>query len=379
MAVPSFTPGDAYRLAWETLMVLVVFYIAVGVALHWRARRLVRVTRYEPPEGISPAAAAFLNDGGEYERPFAAALVSLAAKGYVQILQTPVWVTLEKLKAADSRLPPEESIVFSSIFPSDDINTYSFSGGDSDRLFAAYKFFRTTLSEIMTAELVSDHEMIWTFGLSFSLLVLVLLAISMPEFGNNLQWGSIAFMCILIFFGGTCFIAALRVWPATLLKLRSFFPGSRRPKSPLTWNDGIPFLLTVYAFAGFMFLAVLASTRFALVAAGACAINVFARYFLNAPTSSGRKALAELQAFREFLSRADADRLDHENEPGKTPQTLEPNIAFAVALGVEHGWGEEFAGNLLELIQVNQAYSPPGEFPVSDNRPTDLDLFGRNK
>lgn len=31
-------------------------------------------------------------------------------------------------------------------------------------------------------------------------------------------------------------------------------------------------------------------------------------------------------------------------------------MPFAVALGVEHGWGEEFVGNILELLEVDQAY-----------------------
>ncbi len=379
MPIPPDAPADAYRLAWEALLALSVFYILVSIALRWRAQRPVRVTRYEPPQGITPAVAAFLNEGGRYERPFAAALVSLAAKNYIQILQTPVWVTLEKLRTGDAQLPPDESVVLSSLFPSDDINSYSFSGRDSDRLFAAYRLFRATLREMMTAEFVSSHVGIWALGLAYSVTVLALIAISMPKFGNGLQLGSIGFMGILIFFGGTCFIAALRVWPATMLKLTSFMPGTSRPKSPLTWNDGIPILLTIYALVGFMFLAVLSSTKFAFVAVAVVAINVFARYFLNAPTSSGRMVLTELRSFREFLSRTDADRLNHENEPGKTPQKLEPFIAYAVALGVERGWGEEFVGNLLEMLQVNQAYSPPGSLSVPDSRPTDLNLFDRKR
>ena len=140
---------------------------------------------------------------------------------------------------------------------------------------------------------------------------------SMPELGNGLPLGSVGFLGILIFFGGSCFIAALRVWPATLLKLMSFMPGGRRPKRPLTWNDGISVLLTVYSLTGFMFVAVLTSTKFALLVAAVVAVNVFSRFFLNAPTISGRKALTELRAFREFLSRADSDRLDHCERAGE--------------------------------------------------------------
>jgi Predicted membrane protein (DUF2207) len=142
-------------------------------------------------------------------------------------------------------------------------------------------------------------------------------------------------------------------------------------------NDAIPILLTGTAMVGFMFLAVLTSTKFAGLAAAALALNVLSRYFLNAPTSAGRRTLAELWAFREFLSRADADRLNHQNQPGKTPLTLEPYTPYAVALGIEHGWGEEFAGNILDLLQVDQAYSATGKLPAPDDPPAVLKLFNR--
>jgi hypothetical protein len=179
MPIGSDAPADAYVFAWSALLAIFVFFILMGLALRRRTGRLVRVTRYEPPQGISPATAAFLDRGGRCERAFAAALVSLAAKGYLQILKTADWVTLEKLKAADAQLPPEESVVLSSLFPSD-FNTYSFSSSDSDRLFATYRRFRATLSDMVIPELASSHLVIWLLGFAYSLTILVLIAMGMP-------------------------------------------------------------------------------------------------------------------------------------------------------------------------------------------------------
>ena len=69
--------------------------------------------------------------------------------------------------------------------------------------------------------------------------------------------------------------------------------------------------------------------------------------------------IEELKNFREFLSRADADRLNRENDPGRTPEVLEKYSAYAIALNVEHAWGEEFTGNLLEILQFDRAYDVP--------------------
>jgi hypothetical protein len=86
-----------------------------------------------------------------------------------------------------------------------------------------------------------------------------------------------------------------------------------------------------------------------------------------------------LRGFREFLSRADADRLDHENQPGKSPNALERYTPYAVALGVERGWGEEFAGNLLQLLLLDKAYSSHTDFLKVDNQGTELKILNRKK
>jgi hypothetical protein len=88
---------------------------------------------------------------------------------------------------------------------------------------------------------------------------------------------------------------------------------------------------------------------------------------LEASTNEGRKTIEELRNFREFLSPADADRLNRENDPGATPAILEKNSSCAVALSVDRAWGEEFTGNLLGLLQFNEAYNMPApKSPLSD-------------
>jgi hypothetical protein len=378
MPVTPDAPAQLYTIAWVGLLAIFILYIVVGVALRWPVQRTVRVTRYDPPQGISPAVAAFLVESGRCERSFAAALVSLATKGFLQILQKADWVTLEKLRDVDLQLPAEESAVLSFLFPSV-INTYSFNGSDTSRLFETYTHFRQIVHDIVTPELMSTHGVLWLVGLIYSLTALEPIVFAMPRFGNGLSLPSIGFLIVVIFVGGSCFVAALRVWPGTLRKVISLFPGRGHRRRPFNLNDAIPIILTATALFGFMFAAILTSTRLAGLVAAALAMNVFSRQLMNAPTIAGRKTLSELRAFREFLSRTDADRLDHLNEPGKTPGMLDRYIPYALALGVEDGWGEEFTGNLLELLQVDQAYSTSGKFPASDNRPYVLKLFDRNR
>ena len=378
MQVAADAPAQLYAIAWYGLLAIAVFYAAVGIALRWRPKRSIRVTRYEPPEGISPAVAAFLVESGRCERSFAAALVSLAAKEYLRISQKGDTVTLEKVHDPDVQLPPEETAILSFLFPAG-VDSYTFNATDSFRLLASYRDFRAAVHTIVTSGWMSTHVVIWLVGLCYSLIVLEPIVFAMHGIGHDMPWGSFIFAGLLILVGCTSFIAALRVWPGLLRKLSTILPGNRTPRLPLNMNDAIPFFLTGTAAFGFILLSVLTSTRLALLLAAALAMNVISWHLMNAPTSAGRRALAELNAFREFLSRTDSDRLNRQNQPGKTPRTLEIYSGYAVALGVERGWGEEFATTILDLIQAEEAYSPPINIPQPDNSPITLDLFDRKK
>ena len=83
-------------------------------------------------------------------------------------------------------------------------------------------------------------------------------------------------------------------------------------------------------------------------------------HLLKAPTAKGRKLLRELTGFREFLARAESDRLARNNQADSTPESLELNVAYAVALDVERGWGEQFAEDLIEMLRFDEAIAVKG-------------------
>jgi uncharacterized membrane protein len=82
-------------------------------------------------------------------------------------------------------------------------------------------------------------------------------------------------------------------------------------------NDAVPVILIGPIFLGFSFLAYWTSLKFVTLAVPLIIINFVFQHLLEAPSKEGRKTIAELKNFREFLSRADADRLNRENEPGR--------------------------------------------------------------
>jgi hypothetical protein len=355
MSLPSQILSQPYPLAWMGVLILLAYYAVVAIILRWKPQRNVQVIRYEPPQGISPAVAAFLWENGRCERAFAAALISLAARGDINIQQKKDWFILERLRKPGAELPPEEATLFASVFPSA-LNTYSFNGAEYHRLCGSYREFRSTVEGIAEPALISPHLVLWFFGVAYSVEMPLTVAFAVPNLVHKASAPSLVFCGLVTLLGGSCLVAAVRVWPATLRKLASFLPFDGRPSRPLNLNDFVPVYLTATALIGFAFLASFISTQFALLTTALVFVHAVALHLLEAPTAAGRKLLAELDGFREFLSRADADRLNRENKPGRTPQTLEEYSAYAVALNVEHAWGEELTDELMELLQFEQAY-----------------------
>jgi hypothetical protein len=223
-------------------------------------------------------------------------------------------------------------------------------------LSQTYEKFSKTMDAIAEPRLMSPHSFLWYGGIAYSLFALAYLFYSVPVFSEIASVGSVVYLSIFIFLGGSAFVAAVRAWPPTLQKIASFFRRDGRPARSLDFADLPPIVLAASSLLGFGFLGALTSARFALLLTCLFCVNVIFKELLEAPTNAGRAVLAKLAGFREFLARADAGRPNRENQPGETPETLKKYTSYAVALDVEHGWGEEFTENLLEMLQFDLTY-----------------------
>lgn len=88
-------------------------------------------------------------------------------------------------------------------------------------------------------------------------------------------------------------------------------------------------------------------------------LHAFYIYLLRAPTPKGRLLLDQLMGFKLYLEVAEQEDLDRAHPPEKTPELFERFLPFAVALGVEQAWAEQFAQVFAKLgDQQGAAYKP---------------------
>ena len=74
----------------------------------------------------------------------------------------------------------------------------------------------------------------------------------------------------------------------------------------------------------------------------AAAISGIGFSWLKAPTPVGRKAMDDIEGFRQYLGVAEEDRLNAMNPPDKTPELFEKFLPYAVALDVQNAWAKKF-------------------------------------
>jgi uncharacterized membrane protein YgcG len=97
-------------------------------------------------------------------------------------------------------------------------------------------------------------------------------------------------------------------------------------------------------------------------------------YLMKSPTKRGRALMDKLAGFELYLSVAEKDDLNIAHPPELTPALFERYLPFAIALGVENEWAEQFASALSRLeMAKRQTYSP--RWYQGDFNPHALDHF----
>ena len=107
----------------------------------------------------------------------------------------------------------------------------------------------------------------------------------------------------------------------------------------------------------------------AVIYGGIIALHVLFGYLLKAPSKRGRLLLDKLDGFKLYLEVAEKDALELRHPPEKTPELFEKYLPFAIALGVEQAWAEQFTEVFARLAAAGGTpYSPhwySGDFSSS--------------
>lgn len=122
-------------------------------------------------------------------------------------------------------------------------------------------------------------------------------------------------------------------------------------------------LLPSIVISGLLLLVIVSTGNFVpLVLAfygGVIVLHIIFAYLLKAPSGRGRGLMDKLEGFKLYLEVAEKDDLALRHPPEMTPELFEKYLPFAIALGVEQEWAEQFSQVFARMEATKRAaYNP---------------------
>ncbi len=290
------------------------------------------VPLYEPQDNLSPAGMRFLERMGFDEKVFTAAILGLAAKGYLiieqdkhtyRLLRKPGYGTDESQLYADEKLLAQKLFAEGGKVELTEHNSI---------VRGAQKGLETALDTAMEKKyFVTNQRYLWS-GIGLTALTVVALTVMSGDatavFMGIWLTGWSAGVSVLM-------VMVFRAWKAALSGAGAIFGALFITLFSLPFLGG-------EAFGTFWLWYTVGTLPVVIIFAG-IGLNVLFHYLLKAPTLAGRSLMNRVEGFRMFLQAVDGDRINRMASPAKTPELFERFLPYALALGVEHAWAQQFS------------------------------------
>ncbi|MBI1986591.1 MAG: DUF2207 domain-containing protein, partial [Rhodospirillales bacterium] len=340
-------PGSAEKAATAirdnlTLVAAVIGLLLVIAYYLWAWDRVGRdpkagtiVPLFGPPEGFSPAATRTLVRMGTDDKAFAAAVVSMAVKGYLKIDEKSGGFAVQRVSDDDSMLSPGEKALARKLCPSR--AWVEISVTNHKRISDTKKALEAKLKQELHKIYFNTNRRYLIPGAALTVLTIVAVALASADTATVFIVGFLAVW--------------LSVWTSAVLGfIMASVHGWRTALSGRLKDVSAAIVVTAFAVGflagevmGVFFLAEATSpAAAAILLATALMIPLFYG-LLKAPTLKGRRILDEIEGFKMYLSTAEKERLETLRPPEDTPELFEKYLPYALALGVENQWSERFA------------------------------------
>ncbi len=332
-----------------TLLVLIYYFIAWIIAGR-DPRKGTIIPLYEPPDNLSPAALRFITEMGYDHHVFAAAVISMAVKGYLTVKEHDGEYTLKRTETDESGLSPEEKKIAAKLFKGKD--SIKLETDNHSKIAGAIKSLKTSLSLTYEKQYFVKNLVYFVPGLLLSLAVLIVSFILIIRESPEI------FILIWLAFwtAGVVFLVSRVVlaWRQVHGSTGSRVLGSASALFLTVFS--IPFVAAELFVLGYYLT--IGPVWILVILLGVMALNYLFYRLLKAPTRAGRKLLDKIEGFRLYLTVAERDRLEMVQAPVKDVATFERFLPYALALGVENSWAEYFAGVLNVRGDSAGSYSP---------------------
>ena len=320
---------------------LFVYYLIAWVWIGPDHKPGAFVARYEPPEGISPAAARYIATGTTDGRTFAAVIAQLAVHGCIRVESENGKYRLSRLmsdRSAEAALAPEEKFILALLF--EDGPEIVLSGAMDQRNVAQNNRYVAHIHDELTKQLGNKYFTRHTGIIALGVLFTFVSALGLAITARGRDTSAAVFTTLWVLFIGLTLGMMIELSFASTWKTAT--------RSGTGWIKMLPGAAALSIFGGaiaFLLknLASGVSLSFALMLVAFLLINLGWGPQLKRKSPLGRQASDEIAGFRQFLQKVDQDKLDRLNPASNTPQDLDRFLPYAIALEVKEAWGDHLS------------------------------------
>lgn len=323
------------------LLILFAYYIFTWVAVGVDPPKGPVIPLFTPPKGFSPAAVRFVSRMSYDQKAFVAAVVNMAVKGYLKIIEKDAGFfarktyTLERTGQSETALSRAEKAAAGVLFGGSR-SSIELKNTNHSRISSAISAHKDHLKDEFGKIHFSRNTGFLIPGLAVSFLSLVAMVVG-PSSGR-LDPGVLIFALVAALF------ALIPVW--MLYRLWKTFQTASNMVRAILVIMGLPalwFLITsvvpALPFLGFLMIA---DVLLAVILGGHVVMHILFYHLLKAPSVMGRKAMDAIEGFQLYLTVAEKERLGLLYPPEKTPELFEKYFPYALALDVEEKWSSQF-------------------------------------
>ena len=335
-------------IAFIGLILVLVYYLMVW---HWVGRDPkagVIIAHYQPPDNYSPASLRFIEKMGYDDTCFASAIINLAVKGFVTIQEHDGTYTLTKT-GKQVKMAAGEAALVKKLFRSGD--SIRLKQSNHVRIKEALNAHEKSLERDYEEKYFITNIGYFIAGVILTMAVFIISLLHMPHYA---EMGGGIFMMIW-----------LSIWSIAVFFLcANAFRAWRHAHNVVTTGAAISATVMAGAFLFFEIMALGVFAQFISwsmigILLTASAVNWLFFELLKAPTLAGRRLLDKVDGFRRYIDIAEKQELDYKHPKGRCPELFEMYLPYALALGVEQQWGEQFADVLVKATAAGgSGYHP---------------------
>ena len=301
--------------------------------------------RYEPPDGLSPAAIRYIASGTTDGRTFAALIAQLATRGCLRVESVNGKIKLSQLlsdRAMRSALAPEEKRCLGLLFEDDPTVELSPAMDERDTAQNSRYIFHIheELNKQLSGKYFTRHSGIIALGVLMTLFFAAILAATAK--GRDTA-GAFMFTFWILFVG---LMIGMMIEMAFLSSWTTVIRAGRG------WAKMLPGTLAVTVFLwviGFLLkkLSEGVSLSYAVMLVAFLLINLGWAPMFKRKTQVGREVSDQIAGFRQFLQKVEQDQLNRLGGSlmGSSDESrkLDALLPYAIALEVKEAWGDQLA------------------------------------